>query len=641
MRLRVFIFFFLVSFAVSGQEVMWERTIGGSGMDWLQHAFENSKGNYIFSGYSYSNISGDKTSDSKGEGDMWIFETTPNGDILWQRNYGGIYFDMIFTTLELPDGSYLLSGNSYSTVSGDKTDDLRGFRDLWILKLDINMNIEWQKTYGGFEREDLDDIIPTTDGGYLVASTSYSQATGDKNMDSFGATDIWILKLNSLGNMEWQKNYGGTGYESYSRITETPEGNFFVAASSSSGISGNKTEVSRGLGDYWVFEISPTGDINWQRTIGGENGDSFADFEVTPDGGYLLAGGSASRVSGEKTVPSRGFDDVWLVKIDRHGAIQWQNAYGGNQTDMPIDISRSPGSGYWIGAMSASDAGSEKSDPHLGEGDHWMFKISEDGTKCWDKTLGGTNREMPRTGFVDSEDNYIMGGWSNSGASGDKTEASKGEYDIWITKLKASQIEAPVVNTPDPYIACDKNSDGFAEFDLSSLQQDIVGTQEDLLLEFFTEDWEKLPSPMPDKYTNSTAHGQTINVRVSRKNLACAMTEIQIILISNDCEGEGPGDGEQEPDPGEAGKEEPAYFPNYFSPNGDGYNDTWSAFAEYKGQFQFVQVFDRYGQLVANLSPQENWNGEFNGKPLPNDDYWFYAVNLNNQKITGNFSLIR
>lgn len=270
-----------------------------------------------------------------------------------------------------------------------------------------------------------------------------------------------------------------------------------------------------------------------------------------------------------------------------------------------------------------------------------MFKISEDGTKCWDKTLGGTNREMPRTGFVDSEDNYIMGGWSNSGASGDKTEASKGEYDIWITKLKASQIEAPVVNTPDPYIACDKNSDGFAEFDLSSLQQDIVGTQADLLLEFFTEDWEKLPSPMPDKYTNSTAHGQTINVRVSRKNLACAMTEIQIILISNDCEGEGPGDGEQEPDPGEAGKEEPAYFPNYFSPNGDGYNDTWSAFAEYKGQFQFVQVFDRYGQLVANLSPQENWNGEFNGKPLPNDDYWFYAVNLNNQKITGNFSLIR
>ena len=636
MRLNILIILFLVPAAVTSQELLWEETVGGSKIDWLQHSFQNSKGNYIFSGYSYSNISEDKTSDSKGDGDMWIFETTPSGDIVWQQIFGGSFHDMIFKTLELPDGSYVLAGNSYSSISGDKTENLRGFRDLWILKLDANKNIEWQKTYGGYEREDLDDIIPTADGGFLVSSTTYSQATGDKTMDSFGESDLWILKLDSSGEIEWQKAYGGSGHDSYSRIAETPEGNYFVAASSSSGISGNKSDISRGLGDYWIFEISTTGAIIWQKTIGGENGDTFEDFEVTPDGGYLLAGSSASRVSGEKTEPTRGFDDVWLVKTDRHGKIQWQRTYGGNNTDMAVDISRSPESGYWIGARSASDAGSEKSEPHVGEGDHWMFKISEDGSKCWDKTLGGTNRETPRTGFVDAEDNYIMGGWSISGASGDKSEASKGDQDIWITKVRAPEIIPPVVNTPDPYIACDRNADGFAEFDLSNLQQDIIGEQEDLLLEYFTEDWRKLPSPMPDDFTNTTAHGQTINVRISRKDLPCAMTEIQIILVSNDC-------GEEEPDPDGGGEEEEklTYFPGYFSPNHDGHNDTWGAFSEFKSQLKFVQVFDRYGQLVANLSPLEKWNGEFNGRPLPNDDYWYYAVDLSNKKITGHFSLIR
>ena len=629
----------LLPVAVSCQEVLWEETIGGSDYEWLEHSFQNSRGNYVFSGYSYSNISGDKTSDSKGEGDMWIFETTPNGKIIWQKIFGGSWQDMIHKTIELPDGTYLLAGTSYSNISGDKNKNARGDRDLWILKLDANKEIEWQQTYGGSVAEDLTDVVYTSDGGYLISSETKSPASGDKTAASLGGVDIWMLKLDSSGEIEWQKTYGGAGHDFGARMTETPEGNFFVAASSSSGISGNKTDVSRGLADFWLFEIDPGGEILWQKTIGGDNGDTFSDFEVTPDGGYVLTGGSASRISGEKTIGSRGFDDVWVVKVDDKGNIEWQNAYGGDNTDSPIDISRSVDSGYWIGGLSGSDKGFDKSEPHIGKLDFWMFKITEDGEKCWDKTLGGIDNEQARTGFSDSAGNYIMGGWTNSGASGDKTEASKGEYDIWITKLKAPEIVPPVVNTPNPYIACDHNGDGFAEFDLSSLKNDIIYGQEDLLLEYFTEDWKSLPSPMPAKFTNTTPNGQTINVRITRKNMSCAVTGIQVVLVSDNCDGEGSGEGNEPTEPKD--EEGVIYFPSFFSPNGDGYNDTWSAFSQYKGQLQYVRVYDRYGSLVANLTPEILWNGEFNGRPLPNDDYWYHALTVKNKIITGHFSLIR
>ena len=613
---------------------MWEETIGGSKHDWLQHAFQNSRGNYVFSGYSYSGISEDKNSKSKGFGDMWIFETNLQGEIVWQKSFGGDWMDMIHKTLELPDATYLLAGTSYSHISGDKTENARGDRDLWLIKLDANREIEWQRTYGGSGPEDLDDILFTNDGGFLISSTSKSPPSGDKITTSYGESDLWVLKLDSSGEIEWQKSYGGEENDSYSRITETPNGNFFIAASSASGVSGNKTLPSRGLGDFWVFEISSAGEINWQKTIGGDNGDHFTDFEVTPDGGYLLVGSSGSDISGEKTVALRGVIDVWLVKIDRAGNIIGQNAYGGSSTDIPEDISRSPESGYWIGAMSASDVGSEKSEPHVGGGDHWMFKIAENGEMCWDKTLGGTKWEQPNTGLVDMSDDYLMGGWSNSNASGDKSEDAIGEYDIWITKLKAPEVQKPVVTTPDPYIACDHNGDGYAEFDLSRLENDLIDGQQDLNLEYFTEDWIKLPSPLPGKFTNTTPNGQLINVRISRENFACAVTGIQITLVASDCSNE-------EPDGPDTEEDHIGEFPNYFTPNGDGYNESWSAIPEYWSKLQYVQIYDRYGKLLAHLSPNLSWNGEFNGKSLPSDDYWYRAVTIEDTVITGHFSLIR
>ncbi|WP_423818381.1 hypothetical protein V5739_12165 [Salinimicrobium sp. TIG7-5_MAKvit] len=259
--------------------------------------------------------------------------TNPAGTILWQSRFGGDHIDAIKKTIELADGTYLLAGESHTGISGDKNEALRGFRDLWIVKLDANRQIEWQRTFGGNEAEDLTDVVQTEGEGFLIAAHSLSSNTGDKTTVSLGETDLWILKLDSSGNIEWQKSYGGGGYDSSPHIAKTNNGNFVIGATSASGISATKSELSRGLGDYWVFEIDPMGEIIWQRTIGGNNGDFFSHLQPARDGGYLLGGDSFSPISGEKTVANNGGIDLWVIKIDAGGEIQWQQTYGGSSEE--------------------------------------------------------------------------------------------------------------------------------------------------------------------------------------------------------------------------------------------------------------------------------------------------------------------
>lgn len=620
----------------NGQELLWEKTIGGDGNDWFHHAFQSSSGNYFFSGYSYSSVSGDKTVTNHlpGDSDSWIVETDPEGNILWQQTFGGYSQDMIMKVLELQDGTLLLAGYSYSGISGDKTESLRGHRDLWLVKLDQNRKIQWQRTYGGNDAEDLDDIVPTKGGGFLLTATTNSIASGDKTTAALGNSDIWILKLDSLGRLEWQKSYGGSGYDSDAKIAKKSDGNFLIAATSSSGISATKSEPSRGLGDFWVFEIDPRGEIVWQRTIGGNNGEYFSALQATADGGFLLGGDSGSEISGDKTVGTNGFIDLWVVKINSRGDILWQQTYGGNSTEWLSNFYPSPEGGYMVGAMSGSDPGFDKTESNRGDRDFWIFHISEAGEKCWDKTLGGSSADQPMHGFVDNEGNYVLAGWTDSEASGDKTEPSRGGRDGWVVKISRPQIDPPSVTIPQPYIACDNNDDGFAEFDLSTLEEDIIGNQTGLEVKYFDANGNSLPSPLPDKFTNTIKGNQIITAKITRIDNTCSSISIQFELALDDsCKKEEKGSG-RAPD-------FRLYFPPYFTPNGDSYNDEWGPLPGQVRNIKSVHIFDRYGKLLQILAPGETWNGQHNGRDMPVDDYWFRALTSKNDILKGHFSLLR
>ncbi|MBL0052460.1 MAG: hypothetical protein IPP29_13590 [Bacteroidetes bacterium] len=190
-------------------------------------------------------------------------------------------------------------------------------------------DIQWQNTIGGNNWDELHCITPTPDGGYILGGYSTSNISGDKTENSNGGWDYWVVKIDSLGAIVWQNTIGGNNDDRLCSITTTPDGGYVLGGYSYSNISGDKTENSNGVFDYWVVKIDSLGNIVWQNTIGGNSSDGLYSITSTPDGGYVLGGWSYSNISGDKTENSNGSSDYWVVKIDNLGAIVWQNTIGG------------------------------------------------------------------------------------------------------------------------------------------------------------------------------------------------------------------------------------------------------------------------------------------------------------------------
>ena len=420
------------------QSIVWENTIGGNNTEWNSFIQKTSDGNAIIGGYSYSNISGDKTENSRGQGDYWLVKVnTDTGNLIWQKTIGGINFDHLTSGFETNDGGYILGGYSSSGISGEKTENSRGGDDYWIIKLDSNRNIVWQKTFGGSSVDRLTSIIATDDGGYLIAGDSNSVISGDKTSTHYGFTDIWVIKINSIGNIEWQKSYGGWDNDFDAKLIKTSNNSYLLGCSSHSSLSGNNTTTNNGIGDFWILNLDLNGNIIWQKSLGGSNGDYLQSILETNDGNYLIQGSSASNISGDKSENSNGWDDIWILKISYiDGSIIWQKTIGGNSTDLPSGIKKTSDGNYIMLAMSYSDISGQKTEANKGDRDYWLIKIDSNGNVIWDKTIGGSLTDQPQDLIEISPNQYISSGWSKSDASGDKSENSNGPQDNWVVKFK-------------------------------------------------------------------------------------------------------------------------------------------------------------------------------------------------------------
>ncbi|HNJ90281.1 MAG TPA: hypothetical protein PLT99_12455, partial [Chitinophagales bacterium] len=186
--------------------IEWQNTIGGSSYEDLRSLEQTSDGGYIIGGVSTSPISGDKTEAAWPGGpngfDFWILKLHADGTIAWQNTIGGTNDDYLYVVKETPDGGFICGGYSASGISGDKTEGSLGGKDYWVLKLDALGNIVWQNTIGGSLDDILYDIALTTDGGYLLGGYSYSSISGDKTENNMGIAstdDYWVVKLNGDG----------------------------------------------------------------------------------------------------------------------------------------------------------------------------------------------------------------------------------------------------------------------------------------------------------------------------------------------------------------------------------------------------------------------------------------------------------
>ena len=353
----------------------WAKTYGLSKLENVFSLEETSDEKFILAGFT----------NAVGAGfcDYLVLKIDELGYASWQKIYGGSSLDRAFALKKTLDDGYIVAGvtSSFEVES----------YDLWLLKLDINGDISWQKTYGGSNSEwnvsllELLDIEQTADGGYIVAG----------HTSSFGAGgyDMWILKLNPDGTVNWEKTYGGSNDDYAVSIEETPGGDYVVLGYTNSFGAGNS--------DIWVLKLDTTGGILWEKTYGGSGSEEGRYIQL--DGAdYMLAGFTDSFGSGGS--------DMWIVKLDPDGAVLWQKTFGAVEDDEFGDHLRVVSDGYIVAGRTFSCG--------AGEDDNLVLKLNADGTLGWQKTYGGSVAERIPAILQTADGGYLMTSSTSSFGAG-------------------------------------------------------------------------------------------------------------------------------------------------------------------------------------------------------------------------------
>ncbi len=448
--------------AQSSPPVQWQNTIGAKFDDLLYSVCQTNDGGYLLGGTSYSNGDGDKTEATQGFADYWVIKLDVANNIVWQNDIGGSGSDFLRSVIQTSDGGYLLAGYSNSDVSGDKTTSNFGDYDYWIVKIESNGNLLWQSSFGGSDIDQLYSAVQMQDGNYLIAGFSWSGISGNKTEATAGLEDYWVVKIDNSGNQIWQNDIGGSSNDELYSAISTTDGGALIGGWSFSGISGDKTEISQGQNDFWVVKLTSSGTISWQNDIGGSGPDGLYTVAQTTDGGYLLGGFSSSGISGDKTEANlNNTADYWVVKIDAVGNILWQNDIGGNSADLLYSVSQTADGNLLLAGLSFSGISGEKTESNLGFEDYWIIKLDNSGNLLWQNTMGGAKSDQLYSVIPTDDEGFLISGYSKSDSSTDKSEKSQGNFDFWL--LKFFGCDQPLT------FYADADGDGFGNLNESIL----------------------------------------------------------------------------------------------------------------------------------------------------------------------------
>lgn len=277
----------------------WEKYLSGINTYSIQ---QTSDGGYVVAGFTTS-----------GNTDYCIVKLNSNGDTQWQKRLGGSNGDYAYSIRQTTDGGYIVAGGTYSNdgdVSGNKGDI-----DYWIVKLNPEGIMQWQKCLGGSGRDIAQSIAQTSDGGYIAVGFTYSN-NGDVTLNH-GISDYLIVRLDQNGNLVWQKSFGGSYYEEAYSVQETTDGGYIVAGCSNSGDGDVLGNHYVGSADYWILKLASGGNIQWQKCFGGSGQELAYSIQQTSDGGYVMAGSTAS--SDGDAIGFHGFIDYLVIKTDSNG----------------------------------------------------------------------------------------------------------------------------------------------------------------------------------------------------------------------------------------------------------------------------------------------------------------------------------
>ena len=356
-------FLFLnICFSQTPLTINWEKNFGGTNFDESWSVIQTSDGNYVFAGRT-SSINFNLSSSYGGQ-DFMVIKINSQGTIIWSKNYGGNGQDHAYDLKEDSFGNLIIVGNTNST-NGMIT-QFFGNSDIWIIKIDQLGNLIWQKSLGYQYSENANSVeITHNNDGYLVCGRN--QMSGQNN--------LWILKLDLNGNIVWENTYNTIAFAR--EIIKSNDGNYVICGNG----------FSSGVAGYKIIKISPSGNIIWEYTYGGNSSDEPNKIIQTSDGGFIIVGGSASSISGDvlNHYGAQGTYDGWVIKLNSLGILEWSKNYGGTNDENLFGVVELCDGYILSGYTNSSDFDINNS---IGGFDFVLFKTDFNGNIIWSKNYG-------------------------------------------------------------------------------------------------------------------------------------------------------------------------------------------------------------------------------------------------------------
>jgi len=308
----------------------------------------------------------------------------------WSQTFGGSEYDWGNSVTQTSDGGYIIASITYSYGAGNG--------DIWLIKTGASGAEEWSQTFGGSGQDYGQSVAQTADGGYIITGSTYSYGAGH--------SDVWLIKTDADGSKEWDETFGGSGEDHGDSVAEISDGGYIIAGSTQS--------YGNGSSDVWLIKTGANGNEEWSQTFGGSEYDYSGSVVETSDGGYIIAGSTESY--------GAGGSDAWLIKTDANGTEEWDKTFGGSDYDWGSSVAETSDGSYII-------AGSYGT----GSSDAWLIKTSADGNKEWDETFGGSGGDCGCSVAQTSDGGYIVAGYTYSYGAG--------SADLWLIKTDVGGAE--------------------------------------------------------------------------------------------------------------------------------------------------------------------------------------------------------
>jgi hypothetical protein len=335
-------------------------------------------------------VVGSTASYGSGNIDVYLFKTNSFGNERWHETFGGNNNDEGRSVQQTTDGGYIIAGTTFSYGAGGS--------DVYIVKTDASGDEEWQRTFGGNNNDEGRSVQQTTDGGYIIV--------GDTRSYGAGGSNVYLVKTDASGNKVWQRTFGG-GDDDYGwSVQQTTDGGYIIA--------GVTYSFSAGDSNVYLIKTDPYGNIDWHTTFGGNNNDYGYSVQQTFDGGYIIVGDTNSYGAGDY--------DVYLVKTDAYGYVVWQNTFGSWAYDSGRSVQQTTDGGYIIVGDTRSYG--------AGESDVYFIKTDAYGNIGWQETIGGDWLDECYSVQQTTDGGYIIVGDTNSYGSGD--------FDVYFIKTDES-----------------------------------------------------------------------------------------------------------------------------------------------------------------------------------------------------------